>query len=775
MRLGPEHPLDWPEFTPPAVRISCLEIQIAGFTAAWTGKFDALFRCINAARDNSDALFRKSAGLEITKTTVNMERSRDLLIQKRRKDTDAWNALWRAVSFENAPWVDKTEEKVLVVRDRVSCRGMAPVKVKDMTDKTREFVPIGQDVVSEFRAEIISLKGRSSIGWGVLAEHFQIRKPDRSVKFIQYSDISYVLQRSYKGHPTAIEILRFGYCDVFVNFPDGDVLTMLTQFQKILPKVLHIVIQNQPPIEFIKTLPLMANWLSYKISSYEYLTWLNLLTGASFNDDEQYPIFPWVIADLSSPNITNASLRDFHKSEKMSTSVNPWSFLPFSSQCQEPISLSGKEVIPEFYAMPELFENAKLPPWSVDLPSDFVYCQRKSLESPLVSRSLHQWISLIWGSANSSDSRERSVSRSRCCPSHPRRPNPPSTLPLLPSQVIVQGQFTDIIWAHFHLDELYRYTVIHVSAAGEVITSRFTFPRNPRPGDVLRQSQSAPTVGQMPERRKDILALDVDFARFHAQHRLMIPDFSDFAFTGRIPPHLFCSTGSALAFVDGQHPFLSLVAYPAGTRRDVPFHTRSLVCVAAHKRLLVAGGTDSVLTVFSVDESTRPLYGIPLYRGPITCVCVNADFDIIAAGTADGALALCSPHRRSVARFVQLGGLAPYGLTITGGWGFIAVFAARAVFLVTVNGQVLRQVPIPHIVTAWTSWCHSGFDFILIALDNGGIRMCEAFWLDFKKVAAFRHVGAPIIAVRHVPEELGIVALTASGAMTFLPFRYSAE
>ncbi len=73
-----------------------------------------------------------------------------------------------------------------------------------------------------------------------------------------------------------------------------------------------------------------------------------------------------------------------------------------------------KELIPEFYYLPELFENSnrfdmgehqkggvadavRLPPWAHGEPAVFVRLMRKALESPHVSAHLHEWLDLIFG------------------------------------------------------------------------------------------------------------------------------------------------------------------------------------------------------------------------------------------------------------------------------------------------------------------------------------------------------------------------------------------
>ena len=44
-------------------------------------------------------------------------------------------------------------------------------------------------------------------------------------------------------------------------------------------------------------------WQNYKISTMEYLMWLNIYSGRSFNDLTQYPVFPWIISNYKSDDL----------------------------------------------------------------------------------------------------------------------------------------------------------------------------------------------------------------------------------------------------------------------------------------------------------------------------------------------------------------------------------------------------------------------------------------------------------------------------------------
>lgn len=73
-----------------------------------------------------------------------------------------------------------------------------------------------------------------------------------------------------------------------------------------------------------------------------------------------------------------------------------------------------KELIPEFFYLPELFENLEgydfgrrqrgepvhnviLPPWSKNSSRLFILIHRQALESEIVRQNLHKWIDLVFG------------------------------------------------------------------------------------------------------------------------------------------------------------------------------------------------------------------------------------------------------------------------------------------------------------------------------------------------------------------------------------------
>jgi hypothetical protein len=64
------------------------------------------------------------------------------------------------------------------------------------------------------------------------------------------------------------------------------------------------------PDEILKESKLTEKWVTREISNFDYLMMLNTIAGRTFNDLNQYPVFPWIlkdyisdVLDINDPNI----------------------------------------------------------------------------------------------------------------------------------------------------------------------------------------------------------------------------------------------------------------------------------------------------------------------------------------------------------------------------------------------------------------------------------------------------------------------------------------
>ena len=64
-------------------------------------------------------------------------------------------------------------------------------------------------------------------------------------------------------------------------------------------------------------------WKSGAMSNYEYLMYLNLFGGRSFNDLSQYPVFPWVVADYTSDVLDLSDPKSFRDLSKPIAAMSP--------------------------------------------------------------------------------------------------------------------------------------------------------------------------------------------------------------------------------------------------------------------------------------------------------------------------------------------------------------------------------------------------------------------------------------------------------------------
>ncbi|XP_058444148.1 neurobeachin isoform X15 [Malaya genurostris] len=295
-----------------------------------------------------------------------------------------------------------------------------------------------------------------------------------------FSEIRAIFSRRYLLQNVALEIFLASRTSILFAFPDQHTVKKVI---KALPRVGVGIKYGIPqtrrasmmsPRQLMRNSNMTQKWQRREISNFEYLMFLNTIAGRTYNDLNQYPVFPWVLTnydsrelDLSQPSnyrdlskpigALNPSRREyfeeryeswdtpgippFHYGTHYSTSAFVLNWLiriePFTAMflalqggkfdhadrlfssialswknCQRDTS-DVKELIPEWYFLPEMFYNSsdyrlgqredgsnvgdvELPPWA-KTPEEFVRINRMALESEFVSCQLHQWIDLIFG------------------------------------------------------------------------------------------------------------------------------------------------------------------------------------------------------------------------------------------------------------------------------------------------------------------------------------------------------------------------------------------
>ncbi|NWI17199.1 NBEA protein, partial [Crypturellus soui] len=353
--------------------------------------------------------------------------------------------------------------------------------------------PVVLSTPAQLIAPVVVAKGTLSITTTEI--YFEVDEDDAAFKKIDpkvlayteglhgkwmFSEIRAVFSRRYLLQNTALEVFMANRTSVMFNFPDqATVKKVVYSLPRVgvgtsygLPQARRISLAT--PRQLYKSSNMTQRWQRREISNFEYLMFLNTIAGRTYNDLNQYPVFPWVLTNYESEELDltlPGNFRDlskpigalnpkravfyaeryetweddqtppYHYNTHYSTSTSTLAWLvriePFTTfflnandgkfdhpdrtfssvarswRNSQRDTSDVKELIPEFYYLPEMFVNSngynlgvredeavvndvELPPWAKK-PEDFVRINRMALESEFVSCQLHQWIDLIFG------------------------------------------------------------------------------------------------------------------------------------------------------------------------------------------------------------------------------------------------------------------------------------------------------------------------------------------------------------------------------------------
>jgi hypothetical protein len=328
----------------------------------------------------------------------------------------AWQRLWGAMSMERAPWYIPGDHTVTWKRDKSACFGFLPARLCRRTQKlNREEINgvIRQHFTFVVDCERVTPRKHSKAQFGLSGPQIVITPASGFPTAFLASEIKSLFHQS----DADIQLFLDNGRTFLLDFPTpADRDAVLHQISTLFMSS-HSLIQNIAPAPFLSDSPWQRLWLDGRLSNYEYLLFVNHVMGRSFNDLDNYPIFPWVLrsyADSAAASDDLTIYRDltipppsqtlnrrqvisylqfvdpfatFHAAERLPSASGITDFLD---------SGSHDLAIPEFFASPEIIASPQftLPVWS-DSPLDFVYRHRQHLESPLVSAQLPSFIAAV--------------------------------------------------------------------------------------------------------------------------------------------------------------------------------------------------------------------------------------------------------------------------------------------------------------------------------------------------------------------------------------------
>ena len=138
------------------------------------------------------------------------------------------------------------------------------------------------------------------------SEGHEGEKKDMRVRHWLIDSITEVYRRRYLLAPTGLEFVENNK-SYFINLPAPNdflkvfhiILLQKPKHQKLNPLYWNLY----PPATLVAKAEWTQLWRTRQMSNFEYLMKLNMAAGRTYNDIQQYPVFPWVLADYTSSSI----------------------------------------------------------------------------------------------------------------------------------------------------------------------------------------------------------------------------------------------------------------------------------------------------------------------------------------------------------------------------------------------------------------------------------------------------------------------------------------
>jgi len=138
---------------------------------------------------------------------------------------------------------------------------------------------------------------------------------DNTAFLLKYSKIKYMFIRVYFYRESGLEIYTITNKSYFLNFKTKEDMHLF--LNDILSSIncREIKTENKRTLGYEQlfsqtnkkksyhVINKMEEWQNYAISTLEYLMWLNIYSGRSFNDLTQYPVIPWMISNYEADQL----------------------------------------------------------------------------------------------------------------------------------------------------------------------------------------------------------------------------------------------------------------------------------------------------------------------------------------------------------------------------------------------------------------------------------------------------------------------------------------
>ena len=709
-------------------------------------------------------------------------------------------------------------------------------------------------------------------------------------KIFKIEDIWSIFWRRRKQYPTAIEIYFIYGKTIFLNFPGLKGEAVVNKIAPLLPKSTGFV-QQANFDAFFNASRITEKWQDHKISNFEYLMYLNVFSGRSFNDSSQYPIIPWILINFTDKKIDLndeknyrdltkpmgalgqerldelikrlADLRYFEVDEFLyscyaSTPLEVFLFNvrvePYTTQHIEiqggrfdtPMRIffsiqktfesaitqmnDYRELIPEFYYDNQFLLNlnnfdlglidktisisdVELPPWASN-SMEYVYLNRKALESDIVSEKLNNWIDLFFGEKQRGEKAKESnnlykmemyddvwekmgdvddgrrleietiIEQVGQIPPqlfknpHPTRNPWHKRVSILNNTITKEIQISkgSVIYAISREIDYKAIRIKMITTAGTIETIDFEFANEIIWDNKVSIREFNKELVFAPDSKNFIELISTNTNSNNSGIFSLYSNYYNYFFgnkgINKSSDYLFYITNSNLdAHITNVE---TLETVKVNDRKQIITSIATSDETGNWMSLSLGNGRTNIF------QNSTLSFSVPTYRQQIKCSALHSEFGVSISGTNDGALIVASLLNGSTIRAISLQeGFIPLNLCITPKWGFIIVNSSKYIdgrkkfflSLFTINGDEIKTINMESSVEKFKCLSSSsGFDYVIMSTKNGKISIFEAFYLEKEKVLykSFQK----IISFDFLKQMNIIVAVCENGSVIMIPCLY---
>nr|AYV89248.1 lipopolysaccharide-responsive and beige-like anchor [Tetranychus evansi] len=145
---------------------------------------------------------------------------------------------------------------------------------------------------------------------------------------VPFNEIRAIFSRRYLLQPVALEIFLAQRTSVMFVFPDSETVKKVVKY---LPAVGVGVKYGIPqsrraslmtPKQLFAASNMTHKWQKREITNFEYLMFLNTIAGRTYQDLNQYPVFPWILTNYDAPELDLSQPTNFRDLSKPIGALN---------------------------------------------------------------------------------------------------------------------------------------------------------------------------------------------------------------------------------------------------------------------------------------------------------------------------------------------------------------------------------------------------------------------------------------------------------------------